>query len=211
MADTKVAMLASVLLSSAAGAAAGAGEVSGGDSSGRALLTSPTSGAGVGGFSACGRSGAAPLTGGRSGLRGFPGGSAGSVPNKPRAGAVLVVNAVAALAVVVLKALGCWVETLPGAGGAAVLRAFSGVLPTGGWGGGETVLVSLWEVVGFLPEKGAGAVLTELGLEVVVFLDGAVFAVDVGPEIFLARFGGARGGSGLFFPELGLEAEMDFA
>lgn len=41
--------------------------------------------------------------------------------------------------------------------------------------------------MGFLPENGAGAVLTELGLAVVVvFLDGD----EVGDESFLFCFGG---------------------
>ncbi len=66
------------------------------------------------------------------------------------------------------------------------------ILPAGG---GEAVLDSFWKGVGFLPKNGAGAVLTELGLEVVVvFLDSetTVFAVDVGGETFLlcGVFGG---------------------
>jgi len=111
--------------------------------------------------------------------------------------------------VVVFKAL---VDTFPGAGGGAVFKAFSrevGIFPTGG--GVEAVLDSLWKGVGFLPENGAGAVLTELGLVVVeVFLDSAVFAVEVGDDTFLVCFGGGWGGSGLFFSDLGIEVELAF-
>lgn len=61
MADTKVAMLSSVLLSSTAGAGAGVGEVS----LGRAVVISGTSGADVVVFSASAE-GAVTLTGGRA-------------------------------------------------------------------------------------------------------------------------------------------------
>ncbi len=145
------------------------------------------------------------LTGGRAvltvlgcGVKGFSGRGAGSVLTELSGGVVLVVNVnivVVVEGVVVFKALGWGLETFPGAGGGAVFRALNrevGILPTGG---GETVLDSFWDGVGFLPENGAGAVLTELGLEVVVvFLDGesTVFAVDVGNEILLVCdvFGG---------------------
>lgn len=65
VADTKVAMLSSVLLSSTAGAGAGVGEVSGDNSSGRAVVISGTSGADVVVFCASAE-GTATLTGGRA-------------------------------------------------------------------------------------------------------------------------------------------------
>lgn len=82
-------------------------------------------------------------------------------------------------------------ETFPGAGGAAVFKASSRevcVLPAGR---GEAVLDSFWEGVGFFPEIGAGAVFTEVGLDVVVaFFEGETptFAVEVGRRTFLVCF-----------------------
>lgn len=145
-------------------------------------------------FAASGE-GAVTLTGRRAvltvlgcGVRGLPGRSCAAL--------VLNVNIVVVVeGVVVFVALGWGVETFPGAGGDAVLSALStevGILPAGG---GDAGLDSVWEGVSFLPESGAGAVLAELGLEVVVvFLDGetTVLAVEVGGEIFLVCgvFGG---------------------
>lgn len=113
---------------------------------------------------------------------------------------------------VVFKVLVWGVETLLGAGGDAVFKALIGevdILPPagGGGGGGEAVLDSFWEGLGFLPDNGAGAVFTELGLEVVVvFFDGEVAVFDA--DVFLV--GSSRGGSGFPLFGLGLEGELDF-
>lgn len=131
------------------------------------------------------------MTGGRvvltalgCGIRDLSGWGARSVPTELGGGVVLVTNVNAGMAV--FKVLVWGVEALLGAGGDAVFKALIREVdllpPAGGGGGGEAVLESFWEGLSFLPENGAGAVFTELGLEVVVvFFDGetAVFDVDV--------------------------------
>lgn len=104
--------------------------------------------------------------------------------------------------VIDFEVLVCGVETLPGAGGGAVLSTLStevGILPDGGGGGGEADLDSFWEGTGFLPMNGAGAVFTVVGLGVVVVFFGAEVAalgVEVTSLFITGVFGGGRGGSG---------------
>lgn len=124
------------------------------------------------------------------GLRGFPGGGAGLLLTVVDGSTVLVVNGEE---VVVFMAPAWGVETFPGAGGDAVFRALSTEVEIFPAGGGEAVLDSFCEGVGFLPESRAGAVLTELGLKVVVvLLDGetTVFTVEVETFLVCGVFGG---------------------
>lgn len=208
VADTKVAMPGSpskfVLLFSALGAGAGIGEVSRDGGSVRAMLIS---GAGASGgdvlFTVSMETvvvligGRVALTGLSCGVKGTSGRGIGSVLTELRGGVLLLVCVdvgLVVVGVVVLKLLVFRVETLPGAGGDAVLRALIrevGILPPAAGGGEEAALELCWEGADFLPENGAGAVLTELGLEVVVvFLEGETLDFGVGVFLFKGDCGG---------------------
>lgn len=110
---------------------------------------------------------------------------------------VCVSNALVVVGVVGFTVLFFREEILPGAGGAAVLRALTrdvGIFPPAGGAGGmeEPVLESGWEGVDFFPEIGTGAVLTEgFGLGVVVVLRESK-TLDFGVEVFF--FDGGCGG-----------------
>lgn len=142
--------------------------------------------------------------------RGLPGRGAGLLLTGVSGVELLVVSVstvVVVVGVFVFLALGRGAEAFPGAGGGAVFRALSrevGIFPGRG---GEADLESLWEGVGFLPDNGAGAVLTEVGLEVVAaFLDGGTTVFLLGCRVF----GGGCGRLGVNLLCLGLVGEPGF-
>lgn len=208
VADTKVARPGAtsrfVLLGSVAGTGAGVGEAGGdgrdGDDGGGATMISGrgNSGAAVALLSTCDAvvHPAVPSCG----LPGLPCWAPGPVLGEVSGGEADVGVKMVGVGVVVLHTLFWGVETFPGAGAAAVFRELIrevGILPPAGGG----AVSECWVVPGFLPLNGAGGLLTELGLEVVVLLDGetAVFGTDA-----FGLVGGACGSGFPFDGELGL-------
>lgn len=206
VADTKVARPGAsskfVLLGSVAGTGAGVGEVGGegrdGEDGGGATMISGrgNSGAAVTLLSTC--DAVVKPTVPSCGVRGFPYWAPVPILGELSGGEVGVVGKMVGEGVVVLHTLFWEVETFAGAGAAAVFRALIrevGLLPPAGGG----AVLECWVVPGFLTLSGAGGLLTELGLEVVVLLKGetAVFGVEA--------FGLVGGALGSGFPlELGL-------
>lgn len=206
VADTKVARPGAsskfVLLGSVAGTGAEVGEAGGegrdGEDGGGAAMISGrgNSGAAVTLLSTC--DAVVKPTVPSCGLRGLPYWAPVPLLGELSGGEVGVVGKMVGEGVVVLHTLFWEVETFAGAGAAAVFRALIrevGLLPLAGGG----AVLECWVVPGFLPLSGAGGLLTELGLEVVVLLEGeaAGFGVDA--------FGLVGGALGSGFPlELGL-------
>lgn len=205
VADTKVAAPGanskSVSLCSVAGTGAGVGRVgddgsAGGDGGATTISVCGSSGADVMLLATC--DAAVDPTGPSCGVRGRPYWVRVSVLGELSVGEVKgAVNMVGEGEVVFTA-----VESIPGAGADAVFTELIrevGILPPAGRG----AVLECWVVPGFLPLNGAGGLLTELGLEVVVVrVEGepAVFGVD---DFVLV--GSARGGSG--FP---LGGELGF-
>lgn len=206
VADTKVARPGAkfVLLGSMAETGAKVGEAGGDgrdgeDGGGATMIPGPgNSGAAVTLMSTC--DAVVSPTVASCGVRGLPCWVPGPVLGELSAGEVDVLVKMLSGGVAVFHTLLWEVETFPGAGAAAVFRGLIrevGILPLAG---GSAVL-ECWVVPGFLPLKGAGGLSTELGLEVVVLLEGetAIFGANA--------FGLVGGALGLGFPfdgELGL-------
>lgn len=207
-ADSECVSLCSVAGSGAgvgrvAGSGAGVGRVgedgsAGGDGGAATLSGCGSPGADVMLWAACGA--AVDPTGPGCGVRGRPYWVTVSVLAELSEGEVTGAVKMVGEEEVVFKAA----ESFPGAGAEAGFRGLTrevGILPPAGGG----AVLECWVAPGFLPLNGAGGLLTELGLEVVVvLLDGeaAVFGVDA-----FVLVGGARGGSGFplggepgFFP-----------
>lgn len=127
------------------------------------------------------------------GVRGLPYGAPGPVLGELSGAEVDVLGE----GVVVFHTWFWEVEAFPGAGGAAVFIREVGILPPAGGG----AVLECWVAPGFLPLNGAGGLLPELGLGVVVVLEGetAVFGADA------FGLGGGGGGLGRAFP---LDAEL---
>lgn len=200
-----------VSLCCVAGTGAGVGRVgdggsAGGDGGATTISGCGSSGADVMPLATC--DAAVDPTGPSCGVRGRPYWVAVSVLGEVSVGEVKGAVKMVGEGGVVFKA----VESIPGAGADAVFGELIrevGILPPAG---GAAVL-ECWVVPGFLPLNGAGGLLTELGLEVVVVLlegETAVFGVDA-----FVLVGGARGGSGFplggepgFFPTPSADALM---